>query len=219
MTSRLESARRAPRSISSEPTSIPESEPARPQAGVESASSPHAPTFTDFQGIYEKHVDFVWLTLQRLGVRRSDREDLCHDVFLIAHQKLPDYTERSAVRRWLFAISVRVAANYRRKAYVRLERSVDAFDQPSTPAVAESTWPDAALARRESFEMAHAILERMQPLQRVVFLMFEVEGTPCDAIATELGIPVGTVYSRLHAARKIFQREASRSPKPEKGGP
>ena len=48
----------------------------------------------------------------------------------------------------------------------------------------------------------------MRPLQRVVFVMFEVEGFSCDQIATELGVPLGTVYSRLHTARKMFQAEA-----------
>jgi DNA-directed RNA polymerase specialized sigma24 family protein len=45
-------------------------------------------------------------------------------------------------------------------------------------------------------------------LQWVVFVMFEVEGFDCDQIAAELGVPLGTVYSRLHTARKMFQAEA-----------
>jgi RNA polymerase sigma-70 factor (ECF subfamily) len=57
----------------------------------------------------------------------------------------------------------------------------------------------------------------MQPLQRVVFVMFEVEGFACDQIATELGVPLGTVYSRLHTARKMFQAEARSWVSPSKG--
>lgn len=182
----------------------------------------HAPTVGsvseahDFRDLYEKHVDFVWLTLQRLGVRPGDRDDLCHDVFLVAFKKLGSYSERAAARRWLFAISVRLAANHRRRAHVRLERSVGGFEGPEVPApqVAESSWPDEALGRQEAFERVHAILERMQPLQRVVFMMFEVEGTPCETIAAELGVALGTVYSRLHAARKAFRAEAERLAKP-----
>ncbi|HVR19682.1 MAG TPA: sigma-70 region 4 domain-containing protein, partial [Polyangiaceae bacterium] len=55
-----------------------------------------------------------------------------------------------------------------------------------------------------------AVLEKMQPIYRVVFMMFEVEGIPCDRIAEELGVATGTVYSRLHVARKMFAREAAR---------
>ena len=171
-----------------------------------------------FASVYETHADFVWKSLQRLGVRPSDREDLCHNVFVVAYQKLAAYTERAAIRRWLFAISLRLASNYRKKAYLRFERSVDtAGDDAASPSVPEFAWPEAAVMRREAFARANAILARMQPLQRVVFVMFEIEGIACDAIAAELGIPLGTVYSRLHAARKCFQIEAEAASHPRAG--
>ena len=40
---------------------------------------------------------------------------------------------------------------------------------------------------------------------RAVFVLYEIEGEPCDAIAAALGVPVGTVYSRLHHARQRFR--------------
>ena len=176
----------------------------------------HSPR--NFASVYETHADFVWKSLQRLGVRPSDREDLCHDVFVVAYQKLAAYTERAAIRRWLFAISLRLASNYRKKAYLRFERSVDsAGDDGASPQVPEFTWPEAAVMRREAFARANAILARMQPLQRVVFVMFEIEGIACDDIAAELGIPLGTVYSRLHAARKCFQAEAEAAARSREG--
>jgi RNA polymerase sigma-70 factor (ECF subfamily) len=181
------------------------------------STKPHAPD--SFAGIYERYADFVWLSLQRLGVRKSDRQDLCHDVFVVAFRKLPSYTERSAVRRWLFAIALRLASNYRRKAYLRLERSADAPENETLaiPGIPEFAWPEASVARREAFDRAEAILAGMQPLQRVVFVMFEIEGMACDAIAAEIGVPLGTVYSRLHTARKLFQAEAQRWARGAKG--
>ena len=220
MTSRAESnARRLDgRSISRDDTSIAVSDTLGPPEAAEGSAS-DAPSPETFASVYERYVDFVWLSLQRLGVRQSDREDVCHDVFVVAYKKLADYTERAAVRRWLFAISLRLASNYRRKAYLRFERAVDSIDDDApNPAVPEYTWPDAAASRREAFARADAILSRMQPLQRVVFMMFEIEGIPCDAIATELGIPLGTVYSRLHAARKLFQAEAKALLERSRGG-
>jgi RNA polymerase sigma-70 factor (ECF subfamily) len=179
--------------------------------GPAGSTEAHEEVSESLATIYEKHADFVWLSLQRLGVRASDCRDLCHDVFVVAYRKLPAYTERAAVRRWLFAISLRVASNYRRRAFHRFERSFDADEaHVSHPAVPEFAWPEAAASRREAFVRARAILERMQPLQRVVFVMFEIEGFACEAIASELGVPLGTVYSRLHAARKFFQSEAQR---------
>jgi RNA polymerase sigma-70 factor (ECF subfamily) len=178
------------------------------------SAKPHAPD--SFTAVYEKYADFVWLSLQRLGVRKSDRQDLCHDVFVVAYRKLPAYTERAAVRRWLFAIALRLASNYRRKAYLRFEHPIDSLEADPS-AIPEFAWPEAAVARREAFDHAEAILADMQPLQRVVFVMFEIEGFSCDAIATELGVPLGTVYSRLHTARKLFQGEARRWARESKG--
>lgn len=210
------------RSISGDTTSLRVSDPighsGEAPSGHDGSLVAHERTPDTFASIYEKYADFVWLSLQRLGVRSSDRQDLCHDVFVVAYKKLPDYTERAAVRRWLFAISLRLASNYRRKAYLRFERSSDGVDGDDSGApIPEFAWPEAAAARREAFARAEAILANMQPLQRVVFVMFEIEGIACDAIATELGVPLGTVYSRLHTARKFFQAEAQSWARGSKG--
>jgi len=45
---------------------------------------------------------------------------------------------------------------------------------------------------------------------RALFVMFEIDEMPCAEIAEMLGVPVGTVHSRLHAARKAFQKEIVR---------
>ena len=202
----------AERSISPDATSLSMSDEIVPPRAAEGPTPTDASSPETFATIYEKYADFVWLSLQRFGVRTSDREDLCHDVFVVAYKKLAGYTEKAAIRRWLFAITLRLAANYRRKAYLRFERSVESVDaDAANPRVPEFTWPDAAAIRHEAFARADSILSRMAPLQRVVFVMFELEGIPCDAIAMELGIPLGTVYSRLHAARKLFQEEAVRA--------
>ena len=53
-------------------------------------------------------------------------------------------------------------------------------------------------------------LDTLTPEKRTVFILYELEGESCDAIAAGLGIPVGTVYSRLHSARRDFARAHDR---------
>jgi RNA polymerase sigma-70 factor (ECF subfamily) len=48
----------------------------------------------------------------------------------------------------------------------------------------------------------------MDLTKRAVFLMFEIEGMSCQEIADQMGVPIGTIYSRLHGARAFFEREA-----------
>ena len=86
---------------------------------------------------------------------------------------------------------------------------MDQDDGPMLSAPA-SERPDRALDRRQAQERAEAILGRMELVKRAVFVMFELEGMSCQEIADEVGVPVGTVYSRLHAARKFFAQEAAR---------
>jgi RNA polymerase sigma-70 factor (ECF subfamily) len=163
----------------------------------------------NLQAIYEQSAEFVWLTLQRLGVRYHDLDDLCHDVFLIAHRKLAEFDGRTKIQSWLFGICLRVAANYRRRAYIRLEQASGAMedDDDATFSSPSSGGPHETLVRREAQKRATDILDRMDLAKRAVFVMFEIEGIGCQEIATELGVPVGTVYSRLHAARQFFAAE------------
>lgn len=165
----------------------------------------------ELEQVYAEWADYVWRMLQRLGVKPPDLEDLCHDVFLVAHRRFGEFDGRVAVNAWLFGICLRIAANYRRRARVRQQHvgalSEDEAAQVRGPASAE---PDQQLARRRAQERVQAVLEGMDLTKRAVFLMYEIEGLGCQQIAEQLGVPVGTVYSRLHAARTLFEKEAAR---------
>jgi RNA polymerase sigma-70 factor (ECF subfamily) len=163
---------------------------------------PSAERGPDLSTIYGERAEFVWLTLQRLGVRHADLEDLSHDVFVVAHRKLRFYDGTSRVTTWLFGICLRVAANYRRRAHVRLERPMGGVE--TYERIADATEPEEVLGLREARVRLSAVLDRIDLTKRAVFVMFEVEGLSCAEIAAQLGIPVGTVYSRLHAARQAF---------------
>jgi RNA polymerase sigma-70 factor (ECF subfamily) len=54
------------------------------------------------------------------------------------------------------------------------------------------------------------LLAKLSPERRATFVLFEVEGASCEEIAELTGVPVGTVYSRLHLARKEVQKAALR---------
>jgi RNA polymerase sigma-70 factor (ECF subfamily) len=160
----------------------------------------------DVTSVHASHADFVWRSLQRLGVRDADLEDMLQEVFVVVHKRLHTYRGVGSLTSWLFGICVRVASNYRRWAWVRHERATaEGVDQ-----AAESSSPDDDLAAREARATLHAILDRMAPDKRAVFVMFELEELSCDEIASTLGIPVGTVHSRLHVARKAFAKAIAR---------
>jgi RNA polymerase sigma-70 factor, ECF subfamily len=182
--------------------------------GAETARSPGVEVSAKLETIYAECSRFVWLSLQRAGVRQADLDDVCQDVFIIVQRKLPEFREGAKVRPWLLAICARTAANYRRRAHLRLEQSSSSLsggDAESVGAAPETQRPDNEVERRRALQQVEAILSRMSPLKRAVFVMFEVEGMTCLDIAEELGLPVGTVYSRLNSARKFFLQQAART--------
>ena len=167
------------------------------------------------QAIYEEHARFVWVTLQRLGVQAVDLEDLAHDVFVVVHQRLHTFDGSSRMTTWLFGICLRVAANYRRRqrrapseAAIRAQASDDATVQAGA---------DEMLARRQDAASAERVLAELSLEKRAVFIMFEIEGVPCQDIAELMGVPVGTIYSRLHATRKQIAGDRFPNVRPRRG--
>src|SRR4051812_43457932 len=69
----------------------------------------------NLEQIYERHADFVWRTLRRLGVGDGDARDATHDVFVIVHAQLARFEGRSSLSTWLFTICRSVARDFRRR--------------------------------------------------------------------------------------------------------
>lgn len=164
------------------------------------------PTSATFQEVYRAHFRLVWRTLGRLGVREVDLMDMTQNVFLIVHRQLAGFQGRAELTTWLFSIARLVAKDYLRAAPMRREVVVDVRDLARQEGRSES--PLQRLDTRELSLRLEAILKKMPGKLRLVFVMFELEEMSGDEIARLLGIPVGTVRSRLRVARVLFQREA-----------
>ncbi len=155
---------------------------------------------------YREHADFVWRSLQHLGVRDADLEDLLQEVFIVVHRKLRGFDGRSRVTTWLFGICLRVAARHRRRAFFRWE------SQPAEmPERAETTTPEDHATDQQRRRVLERALSRLSLEQRAVFVLFELEGRPCHEIAELVAVPVGTVYSRLHQARQSIAKALSKA--------
>jgi RNA polymerase sigma-70 factor (ECF subfamily) len=158
----------------------------------------------DVAEVYRAHGDFVWASLQRMGVRDADLQDQLQEVFIVVHRRLADFEGRSTLTTWLFGICLRVVAGYRRKLARRREQGVEVLPELSDESLEKD--PERSASRNEGRERLAQVLDAMDVDKRVVLVMFEVEDLSCDEIAKIIGIPVGTVYSRLHAARAQFEK-------------
>jgi RNA polymerase sigma-70 factor (ECF subfamily) len=154
-----------------------------------------------FAEIFGEHGRYVWRALRYLGVRDSDLADVCQEVFLVVHRKLPEFEGRSSVRTWLYAIAVKVAADYRKSAYVRREQVRADVPERVSPSNADET---------EARQLLTRLLDTLDEDKREVIVLSDLEGLSVKEIASVLGCPVQTVYTRLHTARERIQRAARR---------
>lgn len=155
--------------------------------------------------VYELHADFVWRTLQHLGVRDADLEDLGQEVFVTVHRRLFSFDGRSKLTTWLFGICLNLVQRHRRRAYFRLEQS-----HAEPPERVDPHTPEDRYAGEEARVRLERLLDNLSPERRATFLLFEIEGVSCEEIAELTAVPVGTVYSRLHLARKQVAVAAAR---------
>ena len=165
-------------------------------ANEEPATRTKAPSFRE---IYEAHVNYVWSSLRRLGVRESDLEDVAHDLFVAVYKRFGTYDPSKAIRPWLFGFAIRFASDYRDRAGHRrevIDIDVDMID--------EATPLDQAVDERRRSALVRAALDGIELDRRAVFVMHDIDGMSVPEIADALDVPLNTAYSRLRLARDQF---------------
>jgi len=169
----------------------------------------------DLRSLYVEHGGFLWRSLQRLGVRDSDLEDVLQEVLMVVHRRASSFdSRRSKMTTWLFGICLRVARGHRRRAYFRRER----LHETALERAHECT-PETDLEQRDLERRLKSILDQMSLEKRATFVLFELEGLPCEQIAELMGVPLGTVHSRIHAARAHFKAALAQDARPDREAP
>ncbi len=151
-----------------------------------------------FGSLVERYQDRLYPTALRLTGAVEDALDLLQDTFLRAFQKLGGFHGDSSFYTWVYRIMVNLALTGRRRRLPRRFRAGLAGDSPD---LSESSDPAAPLERAEREALVQGALGRLAVDHRVVVVMKEFDGLRYEEIADALGVPVGTVRSRLHRAR------------------
>jgi len=121
-------------------------------------------------------------------------EDAAQEAFIRAWQKLPGYKPRSPFRNWLFRIATNVALDTLRREQETVELEAVQLQTPNAS-------PESRYDRTEQAELVRAAVLALPPASRAVLVLREYEGLSYRQIAETLGIPIGTVMSRLNYAR------------------
>lgn len=163
------------------------------------------PALPTLREIFDQHAPYVWRTLRYSGVAPSDLQDVCQEVFLVIHRRLPDFEGRSSLKTWIYQVCLRVAAGYRRRAHLRREQIM-----AEPPEHAAPNTPSEALEEHAARETLRQLLEGLDAAKREVFVLYEIEERPMTEVAEIVGCPLRTAYSRLEAARKEVMKSWER---------
>ena len=157
--------------------------------------------------VFEDNYAFVNSITRRLAGPNLDADDLTQDVFVVVHQKLASLRDPTRLRSWLYGICRRVAAHQRRKHRIRTAIR----DLLGKETRVMSATPEDYAGQREIERRLYDTLDRLTEKRREALILYALEGMTGEEIAALLGIPVATVWTRLHAARKDLISQLRRS--------
>jgi RNA polymerase sigma factor (sigma-70 family) len=135
---------------------------------------------------------------RRLLNDERDAEEACQNALLKAARSIDRYEERSRFTTWLFRITTNAARDVYRTVSRRRSVLGELPDEP-----APSTTSMVAVSHVDLV----AAVDRIDPLYAEPVLLRDVLGLDYGEIATQLGIPAGTVKSRIHEGRRRLQRQ------------
>lgn len=161
--------------------------------------------------VFEHHRLVLGLATHLLG-DREEALDLSQEVFLSVFRTLHRFRGQSALRTWIFRIVINQVRN-RQRWWRRRQRSgqvsLDDHIREHGEMVlgADASTPDREFTRKEMGLRLKAAIQKLPFDQRTAIVLREIEGLRYEEIAFSLGLPVGTVKSRLTRARQTLRAE------------
>jgi RNA polymerase sigma-70 factor (ECF subfamily) len=152
-----------------------------------------------FDVVFRQYAPYVGRTLRWLGVSAANVEDVCQEVFIVVHRRLPEVDSSGSLRAWVRQICVHAARNERR----RVRRKPEHHEPPAD--IATPAAQHGSVELREMQARLLAMLEQLTEDQRTVFVLYEIEQLSMAEVASAAQCPLQTAYSRLHAARARIQ--------------
>ena len=156
------------------------------------------------RGLVDTYIDFVARVLRNSGTPGAEIDDEVQRTFIVAARRLDDIRP-GAEKSFLFRIAYNLAAHARRTAARR--REVGPEHAPEQ--VERYATPEALTDQKRMRELLERVLDQMEEPLRATFVLHEFEEMSTAEIAEALGIPRGTVASRLRRARSEFRERVA----------
>lgn len=183
------------------------------------ALSSEAVHTTSFDFVFAAHHSYIYRVAHTLLGNAQDAEDVTQEVFLRLYKALPKYDpERANMRTWLTKITVNVCKTHRRRNFFsNLWKSTwpeedDNNDfEPADMSLLGA--PEDQALQNDLRKVVQDVLAKLRPEHRTVLVLHYYMDLSCPEIAAVMECPEGTVYSRLHYARRLVQTHLERQAK------
>jgi RNA polymerase sigma-70 factor (ECF subfamily) len=156
-----------------------------------------------FESLYRKYKNELYRTALAITRDQGAAEELLQDCFLRAYDHIDSVDACSSLKPWLHRIIVNLSYNWSAKKRLHLVSFEDVFERLlSLP----RSSPERVYERQELMKAVDEAIRSLSMPQRVVVVLFYLQGFSLAEIAYVLDCPVGTVKSRLHNARRALKR-------------
>lgn len=170
-----------------------------------------------FGVLVSRYQDRLFNTVLRLVNNSEDARDVVQEAFLHAYQSLHSFKGDSLFFTWLYRIAINTAISMKRKQkpMLRIQATGDEKSAIDPVDSSEMSRPEHAVEVADDERRIHAALSKLSTEHRAVLVMKDMDGAKYEEMAEALGVPVGTIRSRLHRARLelrdiLLQQEENR---------
>lgn len=157
-----------------------------------------------FRELVRRHRSLVFASIMRQVGERSLAEELAQETFVRAFTGLPGFRSESRFSTWIVRIAINTTSSYFSSRAFREKKRTTEFD-PASHDTKAGTADEERREKQIRFERFREALTQLPLKQREVLVLCGIEERPYEEAASLLGIPVGTVRSRLNKARLMMR--------------
>lgn len=165
-----------------------------------------------FEVLIKRHEKMVFNLLYRMLGDYEDASEVAQEVFLSAFRSIRRFRAESSFSTWLYRIAVNQAKNRRKSTAILQQRTVplevsdpEGDGGPIASLFHQGPYPAQEAEAEEIHDRVHRELNRLDPDDRLLILLRDLQDVPYEEMTKILDVPLGTVKSRLHRARQALK--------------
>lgn len=161
----------------------------------------------DFKDIIENNKANV-RNIIRL-ITKETNEDLEQEVFVRVWKSKDKYTEKGSLRSWINTVAKNISKDYLRLASRRHEQNSTSDDEVVNAIKDTKVTPELRLQSKIREKRIIKAIDNLRPKLREVIMLCDIEGYTYEEAAATLGVPIGTIKSRIFTAKKELAQKLS----------